>query len=1084
MANVPSGIPMPRPKYPDDNVVSSDEVPVPPFFVDNINISTELDGLQKDVVDAASEVYDWVNHKLAEMESELTPIQMEYRGNVDLQLDEMGSRVAKVALPIIKWIDGKMDELYQHAADGGIPTMSNEGFAMAKGDPSGYVLPYNYIRMYGDGKPFTVNWPTELLGPDPFNTSTNDDTSRSSGTGNSPPPGQVLSSLSGGLSANAPIAGDGLQPLDGGGNGIGTCPPGFAWTVGPDGTLGCYPQEFFRPPPGDNNPPPFFPPPIDTINPPGGGTIITTPTWTGWQPTGKKIYCPGLNKWAVEVTHPTIGIRYIMDLQSPMPGNPGWEYNNPTIIYLTLESENPVVFGYVNTNNGLKGTINCGPAKKEEAPPDGTCPLPDKSCPDLTKVPCDLLKGCPDQATFDCAKTLADGFMYRGVPLPNDLQARIQFSSGTQTREEIIWQYCVETCLSNGDLPIPTPMRGPGTQVPGNSLGTIKPPDWCKDNIFTSLDAFALGLPQTPQQIIDLLNLGKNQDGTWTRNWWIDWIGFVPLLGPVVRDLARDLLNLGAGWVVEAIDSFADPSNPKSKPGMYADIVLGIATKLHNVLGFPPESWIKKLTYMVNSYLPTEIPSPAELGALYKSGILDVSQYRTMVAAHDLCPDWMEKVQVAERSRPDIFQTIDAWRRGMFGDNVRDLRLRQLGVLNQSDQDVLIGLTEALPGMSDLISFMVKDAFDKQLVIDWKLDDEFDQKWTGEAQRLGTAQGVSRDTALLYWLAHWQNISPTQLYQMVGRLRPGRVDKNIEVTRETALRVLGINDYVPYWRERLLAIAEHPLNLSDLQQAYYGGTLTDQEFRDGLLDLLYNPRDIDILMRRYAREKLRRQRFAAGLPTPKDLISMYVDGSIGVVELIDALGEYDWEQVRIQDAIAGADKKREQNLRKSIIRSVKKRYIRRRIDRPEVIGELVAVGLPVDSITYLVRLWETDRVTTQKFIPAGQLCTLWTRGLISNDEYVDGLVRLGYESGQIAAVTGLCGLKKDDARIKDIEKKLKEQEARTEKARKAAEKQAKEMKKEQDAINKKKEACVPKKKRCEALGVNMDEDANSEKTNK
>lgn len=1082
MAKLPSGIPQRKPKYPEDNIVEADEVPIPPFLISGTDVTADLDGLQKDVIDAANEIHGWVEDRLADMDRELTPIQAEISGHVDLMLNEMSERIGKAATPIMKWIDSKMDEMYQHAADGGIPSMSDEGFVMAKGDETGYVLPYNYIRMYGDGKPFTVNWPTELLGPDPFAESSASQGNQGFGSQTGTPPGEVLASLSGTLQANAPIAGDGLPIVDVSGNGGGICPTGQVLVTMPDGSQQCWPQEFANPcalnpnDPACNPTPPPTNPPIVTpppVNPPTGGsmpgcseatvqhvdqgdnTLRNVDVWPKGVISGPHNWNRGVmdrgNGRFNEVVHCPIG--YVPGYGMPVDG-PGVDpYPIAMCVPTTCGTDTP------------PPTDTTPPT----SPPTDTCPIPK---PKLKCKPGDILFDCVQKTD----KELMDKWS-RDRELPPDLQAEINASDGMiGTVSGIIWQYSIRKCSSEKGIPIDKDMD--------NLCGfsDVKPINWCKENVSTDLDSFMFGLPKTSDDFAKLFCVWQFADGSWYPNGITKWLYDASLVPGWIPDSINGALHIVLSSLWGIVEKLSDPANPKSKASLAADGITTLFEALNKWIGFPPMTWIKRMRYTANAMNPVEIPSAAEVGQLFQTGLIDVPTFQNLMGAHDLCPDWMLKVADANRTRPDAFQTIDGWRRGIYGENTRDLRLRQLGVLNEADKDVLIRLSESLPGMSDLISFMVKDAFDKDLVKEWKLDDEFDIKWTGEAQRLGNAQGISRDTALIYWLAHWQNISPTQLYQMVGRLRPGRVPKSIEVTRETALRVLGINDYVPYWRERLLAIAEHPLNLSDLQQAYYSGTLKDQEFIDGLLDLLYNPRDIDILMRRYRREKLRRQRYIAGLPTPKEIIQSYVDGFIGAEEAIDQLGEFDWEPNQIKDAIAGADRKREQNVRKATIRSVKKRYIKRRLDKPEAIGELINARLSIDAINYLLRLWDSDRFTTQKFIPAGQLCSLWERGLITTDDYVDGLSRLGYDSGSISAITNQCSLKRDDKRVKDVEKRLKEEEARKEKAKKAAEKLAKDLKKEQDAINKKKEACIPKKKRCEALGVPQDDggDAKSE----
>ena len=206
--------------------------------------------------------------------------------------------------------------------------------------------------------------------------------------------------------------------------------------------------------------------------------------------------------------------------------------------------------------------------------------------------------------------------------------------------------------------------------------------------------------------------------------------------------------------------------------------------------------------------------------------------------------------------------------------------MRENGVTDSEDMERFRMLVDSFPAVPDLIRFLVRDVADPAIVQKYSLDANFEQKWQGELTRYARAQGLQEQEARYYWRAHWEFPSNTQLYEMLHRLRPGEVADDIAVTEQDVADTLGINDINPYWQKRLMAISYNPLTRTDTQRAYFIGALTDEEVLKSYRDGGYSKENAEILLRFTQKLRDNQRRSAAGLPTPKILISEYVDGLI------------------------------------------------------------------------------------------------------------------------------------------------------------------------------------------------------------
>lgn len=1007
---------------------------------------------------AVDEITESIKRNLNEAKQAYTDALAEIQGKYILDLDAS----EKIAVDTIKKVDKAikktLGEAYTASFDAGVPYPSMEQVQF--GLETDNALISNFMSQV-NGQPYLIGWNESLLGPPPDFSGTNSTSSPTSTPTQNDIQNQFIEST------NPPIQG---------GGGIGDCPPGQVWAQFPDGHYECVIPEYANPCALDPNAP--------GCQQPGGGGGTGGGTGgggTGGGGGGLNDPCHGLVLYQ-DVGHLTGRSVTCEDQNVTM-----WEYvfrtgdvewinfavgQTPPPTYLFEGHLDTMNFGakIVNRNYCVLGGENiaqgCIPQGGEGPPPSTgeppkQCPLP----PEKPQPP-----DCPNEVDPICIAN----YMATWENFPESIPEGYKTADKATLEKLAKW-----LCFKQGFEIKRTDPKNPPGELKECGLFSILPPNWCDENVVSHIDSFNLSIPETGVILARQLGVCLDSKGKVQPNGLHRLLSVIPFFGDKVADTVSEIIIDICNLVVGAKNLAGQDADVKVKGALVADGVLALAEWLRKVTGFPPKSWLRRYELAVNALAPTDPPSIAETVGMYMGNEIDEQTLDTLIGAWDVCPQWMRKVVHAQRSRPDVRETILLWLRGHI-DNFQYLeKMRSLGVLHDEDRIAFEKLAEWIPGPSDIISMMVKDVADMNVVNELGLDDEFELKWQGDLAKFGDAMGISKDVARLLWRAHWQNISPTMLYDMVARLRPGRVGDNLVVTDEMARHVLAINDYVPFWRDRLLAIAQHPLNLSDLKVIFRNGTIDAEELFQRFLDLHYEESSAVILTKHYEIDKVRYERSVAGLPTAREYINAFVAGYIPVAELQRRLQEMKWSDQRVQSALGGAYEKRRLAGIKRDLNLVKKSYVRFRMLPEEARGRLVDLDLDAETIEYNMSAWDIERESKYKTISASQACQMVNRGIVDVPGYLRLLSRLGFSPTELGNVADLCFAQNAEKSAKAAKQARKEAEAENRRIVKEAEKKQAQEDKKRKAEEKKREACIPKKKRCEALGVPTEEEGDS-----
>lgn len=235
----------------------------------------------------------------------------------------------------------------------------------------------------------------------------------------------------------------------------------------------------------------------------------------------------------------------------------------------------------------------------------------------------------------------------------------------------------------------------------------------------------------------------------------------------------------------------------------------------------------------IDKFIHSNLPDINSLLTFLYFGLIDETKFRDIMLEQGFDFETIQNYLKTKERLLTINDYIIAWRRKLLRDEIVDDYLQKQG-LSQQSINLLKLMASEIPHISDLIRFMVRDVFNESIVKKYSYDEEYPQDIEQYTEKLG----LSKFWTEKYWLAHWELPSPTQGYEMLHRLRPGKT--NNPFTIDDLRELLKISDYPKYYRDRLIEISYLPLTRVDVRRMYTLGVLDENGVYNAYLDLGYN----------------------------------------------------------------------------------------------------------------------------------------------------------------------------------------------------------------------------------------------------
>lgn len=313
-----------------------------------------------------------------------------------------------------------------------------------------------------------------------------------------------------------------------------------------------------------------------------------------------------------------------------------------------------------------------------------------------------------------------------------------------------------------------------------------------------------------------------------------------------------------------------------------------------------------------------------------------------------------------------------------------------------------------IPPVSDIPRFMTRDVFDPRVVVKYDLDSEFNDKFQGRLKDWAAWQGVTDETMQAYWRAHWQFPSPTQLYEMLRRLRPERVPENIAVRPADVSDVLSVNDVPKYWRDRLIEISYQTLTRVDIRRMYTIGTIDREEVVHRYQDIGYDLPTAEILTKQADIDRVRGRNAQAKLMSVGEAVGLFGKFQLGEAVLRDVLFRNLIPPELIDQTIKDARQRRKSAIIGRCLAAYRKRYLTGLWTPGEAIAIVQQQGLEPDEAIEIVAGWQCEAAARGRVVPASTLCRWYESGLIDPAEYTARLVAVGYDPTDAARLLAAC----------------------------------------------------------------------------
>ena len=381
---------------------------------------------------------------------------------------------------------------------------------------------------------------------------------------------------------------------------------------------------------------------------------------------------------------------------------------------------------------------------------------------------------------------------------------------------------------------------------------------------------------------------------------------------------------------------------------------------------------------------PTLIPPANAVDALLR-GEMTEAQFREDLSQAGYNTERQDILVRTSRRLLDLGELFRWWLRGIIDDGELDTQLGFLRI-DPVDRDRLKEAAFFIPPVGDLIRMAVREVFSPEIRERFGQDEGFPEEFAEFAEQ----QGVSSFWAKAFWAAHWALPSPQQGFEMLHRkvIEPADLDL-----------LLRAQDVMPFWREKLVAIAFRPLTRVDLRRMHKLGIFDAEELQRRYEDLGFAP-DNAALMVQFTLE------FNSEDP-PEDpgelegltratVLGMYEDGVITRAQALDVMLELGFTEDASQLFLIQRDLEIERATRRNEIQLVLDLVRSGAIDFAAGQDRLAQLGLQPAELAKATTavLREQERQTS--IPPRGDLDKMLTAQLIDDGQYVEALSRRGF----------------------------------------------------------------------------------------
>ena len=409
------------------------------------------------------------------------------------------------------------------------------------------------------------------------------------------------------------------------------------------------------------------------------------------------------------------------------------------------------------------------------------------------------------------------------------------------------------------------------------------------------------------------------------------------------------------------------------------------ALSVLGVAGAQAAPAIRAVSQQAESSWQNAIPDPATLAIALKRKVITSEEYREKMGALGFGPQATESYLQNAEQEIGIIDAIALWHRG-FIDREGVVDLLERGGSSELSANLLVELGNVLPGVQDLVRMAVREVYSPEIAAAFGLFEEFPPQFAAEAAK----QGLSAETAQQFWGAHWDLPSPNMGFEMFHR----RI-----IDEDTLHLLMRALDIMPFWRDKLIALAYNPLTRVDVRRMHALDVLDDEGVTNAYLDLGYSPENAARMTEftiRYNAETStlgsERQREL----TTAQLLRLFRDGLTSEVETVSNLVGLGYSgddaEILVTREVIQLELDEREDEKRAIIEMVKAGNL----DIIQAQAELASLNFSQAEIDIILNRLERDMAVKTKAPSEEKLVTMYKKRILNRDELRESLSFFGY----------------------------------------------------------------------------------------
>jgi hypothetical protein len=374
-------------------------------------------------------------------------------------------------------------------------------------------------------------------------------------------------------------------------------------------------------------------------------------------------------------------------------------------------------------------------------------------------------------------------------------------------------------------------------------------------------------------------------------------------------------------------------------------------------------------------------PNPAPVENLVASMMIDparASENRLQLKRHGFDDTQIDNIILSHYAKiPEEYIRINYLRGNIDSDKMYE-RMRELGYTDTRIQEIIQTWT-LYPGPNDLFTMVAHEAFEPEIYTKLGLGSEFPEEQVPWLE----AQGISRDWAMKYWIAHWAQPSLEQGFEMLHR--------GI-ITRDELDMLFKVVEIPQFWRDKLMQMTYNVYTRVDTRRMHEMGVLTTEELVQAYQDQGYDAEKAV----KMAEFTIKYNAESGNSLTRSVILDSFKSDLISRSDALELLQSTGYDENTADFYLTHEEYKLELEVQKMNLKSVEERYKLNFISETQARSALNKLNLRGTKIEALIDEWNLELYKYQDLPTKSELNDMLIDKVIDEGSWRELMSRRGY----------------------------------------------------------------------------------------